>query len=188
MDWLRQIVGILLDSLIERLFVPFLKAAPLLLSTVTFVVGNSASASSYQAANPTSRSQDVLEARAGFNARANAGGIGENVFSLYELTSDDAVAARTVGHHTIPKAIQKQLPPSVRNHPDVVGRAGNPNVRQIPEATYGRVHSSPPGNYYPGGDYNRRFDQLIRERGGYDAVSPRDVTQIRDQLVREFGL
>jgi hypothetical protein len=98
------------------------------------------------------------------------------------------LAARTVGHHTIPKAIQKQLPPSVRNHPDVVGRAGNPNVRQIPEATHGRVHSSPPGNYYPGGDYNRRFDQLIRERGGYDAVSPRDVTQIRDQLVREFGL
>ncbi|MBM5811368.1 MAG: hypothetical protein FJ191_05300 [Gammaproteobacteria bacterium] len=87
-------------------------------------------------------------------------------------------AARTVGHHTIPKAIQKQLPLSVRSHPDVVGRAGNPNVRQIPEATHGRVDSSPPGNYYPGGDYNRRFDQLIRERGGYDAVSPRDVNQI----------
>jgi RHS repeat-associated protein len=97
-------------------------------------------------------------------------------------------AARTVGHHTIPKAIQKQLPPSVRNHPDVVGRAGNPNVRQIPEASHRRIHSSPPGNYYPGGDYNHRFDQLIRERGGYDAVSPRDVNQNRDQLVREFGL
>jgi hypothetical protein len=100
----------------------------------------------------------------------------------------NVLAAMTVGHHTIPKAIQKQLPPSVRNHPDVVGRAGNPNVRQIPEPTHGRIHSSPPGNYYPGGDYHRRFDELIRQRGGYDAVSPRDIMQIRDQLVKEFGL
>ena len=96
--------------------------------------------------------------------------------------------ARTERHHTIPKAIRKMLPPSVRNHPDVLGRAGNPNVKQIPMDVHRRIHSSPPGAYYPGGDYNRRFAQLIGERGGNDAVSPKDIIEIRDQLVKEFGL
>jgi len=88
----------------------------------------------------------------------------------------------------IPKAIQKRLPPPVRNHPDVVGRQGNPNIRNIPKPAHDRVHTSAPGPYHPGGNYNRRFDQLIQERGGYGAVSPRDIVEIRDQLVREFKL
>jgi len=99
-----------------------------------------------------------------------------------------SAAQKSVGHHTIPKAIQKRLPPPVRNHPDVVGRQGNPNIRNIPKPAHDRVHTSAPGPYHPGGNYNRRFDQLIQERGGYGAVSPRDIVEIRDQLVREFKL
>lgn len=97
-------------------------------------------------------------------------------------------AVKNVGHHTIPKAIQKRLPPSVRNHPDIVGRPGNPNIREIPGQTHDRIHTSAPGPYYPGGHYNRRFDDLIQQRGGYNAVSPGDITQIQRQLIREFRL
>jgi hypothetical protein len=57
----------------------------------------------------------------------------------------------------------------------------------VPEPWHKDIHSSPPGNYYPGGAYNRRFDELIRERGGYGRVSPSEVNEIRDQLMKEFG-
>jgi len=147
-----------------------------------------------------STTTDLGFATAGVLATAFPGGdqaVGlAKVARVTARNADEALAAgktignvaRTEGHHTIPKAIQTKLPPSVRTHPDVVGRVGNPNVRQIPADIHRRIHSSAPGNYYPGGDYNRRFDELIRERGGYTVVSPRDVNQIRDQLVEEFGL
>ena len=91
-------------------------------------------------------------------------------------------------HHTIPRAIQKELPPPVRNHPDVRGRRGNPNLKEVPEDKHKKIHSSPPDDYYPGGDYNRRFDELIRQNGGYGNMTPQKINEIRDQVVREFGL
>ena len=90
----------------------------------------------------------------------------------------------TQGHHTIPKAIQKRLPPDVRSHPDVRGRRGNPNIKQIPTKKHKKIHSG----RGRGGDYNRRFDEEIRNRGGYQDASPRDLNDIRDQLGKEFGL
>jgi hypothetical protein len=60
-----------------------------------------------------------------------------------------AKPGKNVGHHSIPRAIQKELPPPVRIHPDVRGRRGNPNIRQVPEPWHKDVHSSPGGNYTP---------------------------------------
>jgi len=39
-----------------------------------------------------------------------------------------------------------------------------------------------------GGRYNNRFDELIQEHGGYDDITPRELNEIRDQLIREFNL
>jgi hypothetical protein len=42
------------------------------------------------------------------------------------------------------------------------------------------------GDYYPGGNYNRNFNDKIEQSGGYDRVTPQVVNQIRDQLMGEF--
>jgi hypothetical protein len=84
----------------------------------------------------------------------------------------------TDGHHTIPKEIQKRLPPSIRNHPDIKGRPGNPNIKDIPTSRHKEIHPR----------YNERFEEEIMKRGGYNNVTVQDVLDIRDQLVREFGL
>jgi RHS repeat-associated protein len=73
----------------------------------------------------------------------------------------------TEGHHGIPTAIQKNLPPSVRKHPDVRGRRGNPNVRQIPYDDHRSVHNGPNG-----GPWNQKFIEEIGARGGFDEVTP----------------
>jgi RHS repeat-associated protein len=90
---------------------------------------------------------------------------------------------RTVMHHSIPRAAQKQMNPDVANNPLVRGKKGNPNLRPVDEAAHKQAHSSPPGNYYPGGDYNRRFDQLV---GDYDKLTPERAREIGDQCMQEF--
>jgi RHS repeat-associated protein len=139
---------------------------------------------------------DYLSAGLSAAAMLPAGGQAATLAKLGVRSADEAAAVlkqanaaeKTAGHHTIPRAIQKELPPSVRTHPDVRGRPGNPNIKDIPESTHKQIHSSPPGNYYPGGNYNRRFDELVRQNGGYDSMTPQQINQIRDQVVREFGL
>jgi hypothetical protein len=74
-------------------------------------------------------------------------------------------------------------PPDVANHPDVRGRKGNPNRMCLPYRKHRDAHRGPGG-----GEYNRRFDELIRERGGYEEVTVRDILDIRNDLVTEFGL
>ncbi len=91
--------------------------------------------------------------------------------------------SKTEKHHTIPKEIQKKLPPEVAKHKDVVGRKGLPNKKSIPYKKHREIHKGAGG-----GKYNQRFDQEIKKRGGYQNVSPKDVTNIRDKLVKEFGL
>ena len=49
------------------------------------------------------------------------------------------------------------------------------------------IHRST-GKYFRGGDYNWRFDELIKQRGGYDKVDVQAVGEIRDQVKQEFGL
>ena len=89
----------------------------------------------------------------------------------------------TEKHHTIPKEIQKNLPPEVRKHSDVRGRKGLPNMKDIPYEQHREIHQGPGG-----GIFNQRFEEEIMNRGGYENVSPGDVTAIRDNLVKEFGL
>jgi RHS repeat-associated protein len=95
-------------------------------------------------------------------------------------------ATECVDHHSIPRGTLKKLPKPVREHPDVRGRKGNPNIRRVPKDWHDKVHSSPPGQYYPGGEYNRRFDLMIEEGRGYRTVTPEEVIEIRDQLMSDF--
>jgi hypothetical protein len=87
------------------------------------------------------------------------------------------------GHHTIPRAIQAKLPPALRNHPDIRGRAGNPNIRMIPTSKHIEIHQGAGG-----GRYNQRFEQEILKRGGYRKVTVQDILEIRNNLWHEFGL
>ncbi|OQX04117.1 MAG: hypothetical protein BWK80_54260 [Desulfobacteraceae bacterium IS3] len=86
-------------------------------------------------------------------------------------------------HHTIPKEIQKKLPPDVRSHPDVRGRKGNPNRKSIPYQKHREIHEGAGG-----GTYNQRFDEEVLNRGGYENITPQELNEIRDCLVEEFGL
>ncbi len=41
---------------------------------------------------------------------------------------------------------------------------------------------------YRGGAYNKRFEEEILKRGGYENVTVDDILEIRDILVKEFGI
>lgn len=94
MAWLRHIVSILLSSFPALLFGHFLKAAQLLILTVTLVAADSASAAWHQTENPASGMPGVLDVRAGFDALASAGRIDEKLSLRYDFASDFPVAAR----------------------------------------------------------------------------------------------
>lgn len=115
MDWLRDIVGVLLGHLLARLFAPFLKAAPLLFLTVTLVMANSASAAWHRAANPETGLLGVLAPPAGFDALASAGRIGESVLSVYDLAADDAVAARGAPSGIFSRAVSQAELDAIKN-------------------------------------------------------------------------
>jgi len=101
-------------------------------------------------------------------------------------------APRSVGHHSIPKEIQKKLPEHTRSHPDVRGRRGNPNIKQVDPDKHVQAHDktgiSRKDTGIGGGRYNLRFQEEIRKRGGYDNVTPKQINEIRDRLMEEFGL
>lgn len=87
------------------------------------------------------------------------------------------------GHHTIPREIQKGLPPGVRNSPKVRGCRGTPNIKKIPKKKHREIHDGPGG-----GPYNERFKEEIDKAGGPGNVTANEVTKIRDRLVNEFGI
>lgn len=89
----------------------------------------------------------------------------------------------TEGHHTIPREIQKLLPPSVGRHPSVRGCKGTPNIKQVPYQKHREIHQGKGG-----GNYNEAFKNEIEDAGGYNTVTPKDVTNIRDRLVNFFGI
>jgi RHS repeat-associated protein len=87
-------------------------------------------------------------------------------------------------YHTIPLEIQKKLPKDIRNHPDVKGRKGLPNKTPVESNKHlNKVHKGPDGDAY-----NQLFKEEIMNRGGYDQVTVKDITEIRDILVKEFNI
>jgi hypothetical protein len=109
-----------------------------------------------------------------------------------------AMAPRTGGqpkqhrHHTIPKEIQKKLPEHLQNDPDIIGRPGLPNRRMVDADHHMNVvhdkrgiSTKKTGIY--GGKYNLRFDEEIKKIG-YDIITKQQILDIRDLLVKEFGL
>lgn len=91
-------------------------------------------------------------------------------------------------HHTIPRAVMKKLSPAVAADKRIRGCRGSPNIQVIRKEVHEEIHSSPPGDYYPGGDYNRMFDELIETMGGHKNVTVDQVLAIRNMLVRYFDL
>ena len=61
----------------------------------------------------------------------------------------------------------KKILERIRTHNDIVGRKGLPNRRPAEaERHLNEIHKSRPGD----GAYNKRFEQEIMKRGGYNRV------------------
>lgn len=88
--------------------------------------------------------------------------------------------AKTVGHHTIPREILRQLPDDVANA--IRGKRGAPNIWQIPEDLHKAIHGGPGG-----GLYNQRWKEELGKLRPED-ITPENVLRIRDRLVYEFGI
>jgi intein/homing endonuclease len=88
-----------------------------------------------------------------------------------------------VGHHTIPKQIQKMLSPDVAANPKIRGVKGTPNIKYIPEWLHKAIHTGGRG-----GAYNARFIKELEKLGDPKKITPEKVLEIRDMLVKEFGL
>lgn len=111
----------------------------------------------------------------------------KNGLDLTRMLKNPVKAVRNLmhKHHTIPRAVLKKLPEPVRKQ--VSGKKGSPNIMDLDAAKHRDIHKST-GKHFPGGDYNKRFDDLIKRRGGYDQVDQGDVLKIRDQVKQEFDL
>jgi len=101
--------------------------------------------------------------------------------------------AGTHQHHTIPKEIQKKLPPALRKDPDVRGRPGLPNRQPVDaerhlEELHDKTGISRKRTGIGGGKYNLRFQEEIQKRGGYNKVTVQDILDIRAMLAKEFGI
>jgi hypothetical protein len=88
-------------------------------------------------------------------------------------------------HHTIPREIRAprsgkpgMLPDHVANHPDVVGRPGLPNRWAVPKEVHREIHPR----------YNRRFEEEVNKIKANREINVKDVLNIRDRLVKEFGI
>ena len=121
----------------------------------------------------------------------SANGLGGAKIKVTKAASAGKVAYHD--HHTIPKEIQNKLPANLREHPDIRGSPGLPNRRPVEADRHiGEVHDktgiSPKATGISGGKYNLRFHQEIDKLGGYKHVSKEQVLEIRERLVKEFGL
>jgi len=90
------------------------------------------------------------------------------------------ITERLVRHHTVPKEILSLLPTEIAKA--VRGRPGAPNRWRIPESLHKRIHSGA----YGGGDYNEAFKNALKMLRREPTAA--DVTRIRDDLVRQFGI
>jgi hypothetical protein len=79
------------------------------------------------------------------------------------------------------------LPEHLVEHPDIRGKAGNPNVWDVPAGEHMDLHKK----NRPGGDYNERWKQELKDleknkpKADWEAS---DVTGIRDKLTKEFDI
>ncbi len=89
-------------------------------------------------------------------------------------------------HHTIPRAIQKNLPARIRRHIDIRGRRGLPNRIPVEYYKHRRIHSGR-GLPQKGGYYNNRFQEEI-DKIPRELLDADDILRIRDMLVIEFAL
>ena len=87
-----------------------------------------------------------------------------------------------VGHHTIPKQILNMLPKPLANA--VRGKAGAPNIWQIPENLHKLIHSGPG----PGGYYNAVWRIAIGPLLKRGNITEAEIYAIRDQLANAFSL
>jgi hypothetical protein len=122
---------------------------------------------------------------------AVAGKLGNAAKELDGL--EEEAAPLTHQHHTISTEIQEKLPPNLQTEPDIVGRRGLPNRKEVEAGKHlGEVHDktgiSPKETGIYGGKYNLRFQEEIMKRGGYGNVTKDQILEIRDLLVKEFGL
>jgi hypothetical protein len=97
-------------------------------------------------------------------------------------------------HHTIPREIRAPrgggpgwLPEDLANHPDIVGRPGNPNRWPVPRDLHRDIHR--PSR--PNGSYNERWKEELEDLAG--RIDPEDWTvddilDIRRLLTEEFGI
>ena len=90
---------------------------------------------------------------------------------------------RMVRHHTVPSAVLKRLSSKVANHPLVRGRRGAPNRWLIPEHVHKDLHRGAQG-----GPWNDAWWRELDAIGGPKKAQVEDALQIREKLVRIFGL
>jgi len=87
----------------------------------------------------------------------------------------------TRGHHTVPKEILKQLPKEVADDPAVRGRAGAPNVWEIPKEIHDEIHHGAGG-----GPYNETWKRELQGLGRAPTVE--DIKQLREKITKQFGI
>ncbi len=127
-------------------------------------------------------------------ATLSANGLGGAKIKVTKIARDAGkVTGEIDRHHSIPTEIQAKLPAHLQADPDIRGRAGLPNRRPVEtERHRGEVHDrsgiSPKKTGISGGKYNLRFQEEIEKLGGYKKVTKEQVLEIRDRLVKEFGL
>jgi len=114
---------------------------------------------------------------------------------LFRVVDGKLVRQSTDLHHTIPRQVRKSrrtglsmLPDHLVEHPDIRGRAGNPNRWPVPRSE----HLGKGGIHYREEDYNRRF---IEELDSLEEVIPdrsqwtvEEIVEIRDRLAAEFDI
>jgi RHS repeat-associated protein len=113
---------------------------------------------------------------------AGLGGLGLGFGAAAEV----GTISRLVMHHSVPRAVLRALPRGTANNPLVRGARGKPNRFGVPENAHNAAHSSPRGNHFPGGNYNRDFFNAIRQAGGERNVTPQQVRNIANQLMNKY--
>lgn len=109
-------------------------------------------------------------------------------------TAGAAAPRSTDFHHTIPREIRKSrrtgeslLPDHLVEHPDIVGKPGNPNRWPVDHNLHVDIHK----RNRSGGDYNSRWKEELAD---LEEFKPRnewtadDILEIRDRLTGEFGI
>ena len=119
-----------------------------------------------------------------------------NGLLVHNSYADDIANGAVEMHHSIPRGIQRRLREAgnlAADSRDVIGKPGLPNRIPVERGLHRHIHS---GKGYVGkgkdgvggGHYNNAFHRLIKGQGNYRNITPEQLVEIRDFLVRWFGL